>query len=314
MNRVAKHSSLIILGSGPAGFTAALYAARADLKPLLLTGTEYGGQLTTTTVVENWPADPEGVQGPDLMARFHAHAERFDTEFSFDQIQAADLSKRPFRLTGVSQDYTCDALIIATGATARYLGLPSEEKYVGRGVHTCATCDGYAYKGKKLAIIGGGNTALEEGLFLSSIADEVTVIHRRPDFRGEKILQSRLSERPNVALRMNHVLEEVLGSDNRVGGVRIRDMGNDRIAELDVDGVFIAIGHTPNTGIFSGQLEMDNGYIVTRGGHRGNATSTSVAGVFAAGDVQDSVYRQAVTSAATGCMAALDAERFLHCA
>ena len=311
MAKTPKHTRLLILGSGPAGYTAAVYAARANLKPLLLTGLAPGGQLTTTTDVDNWPADVDGVQGPDLMARFQAHAERFNTEVAFDQIHTVHLNERPFRLAGDSDDYTCDALIIATGASAQYLGLPSEQKFMGKGVSACATCDGFFYKGQEVAVVGGGNTAVEEALYLSNIASRVTVVHRRDKFRGEKILQKKLFDRPNITVRWNHVLDEVLGDDKGVNGIRIKSTENGAVQQLGLQGLFIAIGHTPNTAIFEGQLEMKGGYIVTRGGSEGNATMTSIAGVFAAGDVQDHVYRQAVTSAGSGCMAALDAEKYL---
>jgi thioredoxin reductase (NADPH) len=309
-----RHVKLLILGSGPAGFTAAVYAARANLKPVLVTGLWHGGQLTTTTEVDNWPADADGVMGPDLMQRFQAHAERFDTEVIYDHIHTVDVTKRPFTLTGDSTSFTCDALIIATGASAQYLGLPSEEAYMGKGVSACATCDGFFYKGKAVAVVGGGNTALEEALYLSNIASHVTVIHRRDKFRGEKILQDRLLERArtgNVTIRWNSTLDEVLGDGRVVTGLRVASTTGDASEEISVDGVFIAIGHKPTTEIFTGQLDMEGGYIVTQGGRDGMATQTSVPGVFAAGDVQDHIYRQAVTSAASGCQAALDAERFL---
>ncbi len=309
-----RHCRLLILGSGPAGYTAAIYAARANLQPVLITGMEQGGQLTTTTDVENWPGEPDGVQGPELMERMLKHAQRFDTEIVFDQINEVNLKERPFRLVGDSGSYTCDALIIATGASARYLGLHSEEAFKGRGVSACATCDGFFYKNQKVAVIGGGNTAVEEALYLSNIASHVYVIHRRDQFRAEKILADRLlarAESGNVTIEWNHVLDEVLGDDSGVTGIRIRNVQDDSTKELDVHGVFIAIGHQPNTAIFEGQLEMDRGYIVVKSGTRGNATATSVSGVFAAGDVADAVYRQAVTSAGSGCMAALDAECYL---
>ena len=311
MAKSPRHVRLLILGSGPAGFTAAIYAARANLKPLLLTGMAPGGQLTTTTDVDNWPADVDGVQGPDLMARFQAHAERFETEVAFDQIHTVHLKEKLIRLEGDSDDYTCDALIIATGASAQYLGLPSEQKYMGKGVSACATCDGFFYKGQEVTVIGGGNTAVEEALYLSNIASKVTVVHRRDKFRGEKILQKKLFERPNVTVRWNNVLDEVLGDDKGVNGIRIKSITGGNTEQLNVQGLFIAIGHVPNTGIFEGQLDMKGGYIVTQGGNSGNATMTSIPGVFAAGDVQDHVYRQAVTSAGSGCMAALDAEKYL---
>ena len=309
-----RHCRLLILGSGPAGYTAAIYAARANLQPVLITGLQQGGQLTTTTDVENWPGEPDGVQGPELMERMLKHAQRFDTEIVFDQINEVNLKERPFRLVGDSGSYTCDALIIATGASARYLGLHSEEAFKGRGVSACATCDGFFYKNQKVAVIGGGNTAVEEALYLSNIASHVYVIHRRDQFRAEKILADRLlarAESGNVTIEWNHVLDEVLGDDSGVTGIRIRNVQDDSTKELDVHGVFIAIGHQPNTAIFEGQLEMDRGYIVVKSGTRGNATATSVSGVFAAGDVADAVYRQAVTSAGSGCMAALDAECYL---
>ena len=307
-----RHSRLLILGSGPAGYTAAVYAARANLKPVLITGLAPGGQLTTTTDVDNWPADADGVQGPELMTRFQKHAERFATEIVFDHVHTARLGVRPFRLEGDSAVYTCDALIIATGASARYLGLPSEEAFMGRGVSACATCDGFFYRGQDVAVIGGGNTAVEEALYLSNIARRVTVVHRRDKFRAEKILQQRLFGKTNVAIRWNHVLDEVVGDAKGVTGIRIKGTAGGAPERLDVQGLFIAIGHTPNTAIFAGQLEMAGGYIVTRGGAEGNATATSIPGVYAAGDVQDHVYRQAVTSAGSGCMAALDAEKYLE--
>ena len=312
MNKPLKHSRLLILGSGPAGYTAAVYAARANLHPVLLTGLAPGGQLTTTTEVDNWPADADGVQGPELMERFKRHAERFDTEILFDSIVQARLAERPFHLEGDSGLYTCDALVIATGASARYLGLPSEQKFMGKGVSACATCDGFFYRGQDVAVVGGGNTAVEEALYLSNIARQVTLIHRRDRLRAEKIMQQKLLERPNVQVKWDHVLEEVLGDDKGVNGLRIRHAKTGAVHKLDVQGVFVAIGHTPNTELFRGQLEMRGGYIITRGGHDGNATATSIAGVFAAGDVQDHVYRQAVTSAGSGCMAALDAEKYLE--
>lgn len=309
-----KHCRLLILGSGPAGYTAAIYGARANLKPVLITGIEQGGQLTLTTDVDNWPGDAHGLQGPELMERMLKHAQRFDTEVVFDHIHTADLSTRPFKLTGDSGVYTCDALIIATGASARYLGLPSEETYKGRGISACATCDGFFYRGKPVAVIGGGNTAVEEALYLSNIASRVTVVHRRDKFRSEKILSDKLIERSrhgNISVEWNHVLDEVLGDDRGVTGMRIRDVQDGSTKDIALEGVFIAIGHTPNTEIFAGQLEMRGGYIIVKSGLEGNATATSVPGVFAAGDVADSVYRQAVTSAGSGCMAALDAERYL---
>jgi thioredoxin reductase (NADPH) len=303
------------LGSGPAGYTAAVYAARANLKPVLITGIEQGGQLMTTTDVDNWPGDVEGLQGPDLMDRMRRHAERFNTEIIFDHINKAELKNRPFRLTGDSGVYTCDALIIATGAKAKYLGLPSEEAYKGKGVSACATCDGFFFKGQEVAVIGGGNTAVEEALYLSNIASGVTLVHRRDEFRADAIMVDQLMERTterggNVTLKLSYVPEEVLGDDSGVTGLRIKRVSNGA-EDLDLKGVFIAIGHTPNTELFAGQLEMKNGYIVTNAGCEGNATATSIPGVFAAGDVQDHVYRQAVTSAGTGCMAALDADRYL---
>ncbi len=309
-----KHSRLLILGSGPAGYTAAVYGARANLKPVLVTGIQQGGQLTTTTDVDNWPGDADGVQGPELMERMLKHAQRFNTEVIFDHIHTADLSSRPFKLTGDDGVYTCDALIIATGASARYLGLASEESFKGRGVSACATCDGFFYRGKPVAVIGGGNTAVEEALYLSNIASKVTLVHRRDKFRAEKILSEKLIERSktgNVEIQWNHVLDEVQGDDKGVTGIRIRNVEDGSSKEIPLEGVFIAIGHSPNTEIFAGQLEMKNGYITVKGGSEGNATATSVPGVFAAGDVADSVYRQAVTSAGSGCMAALDAEKYL---
>ncbi len=309
-----KHCRLLILGSGPAGYTAAVYAARANLNPVMVTGLEMGGQLTTTTDVDNWPGDNDGVQGPELMERMRKHAERFGTEVIFDHVQTAELGASPFRLTGDSSVYTCDALIIATGASARYLGLPSEEMYKGKGVSACATCDGFFYRNQKVAVIGGGNTAVEEALYLSNIASHVTLVHRRDALRAEKMLQGRLLEKAesgNVTVEWDHVLDEVLGDPNGVNGIRIKNVKDDSTTELDLMGVFIAIGHTPNTGIFEGQLEMRNGYIRVASGVDGDATATSVLGVFAAGDVMDHVYRQAVTSAGAGCMAALDAEKYL---
>ncbi|MGV6825953.1 MAG: thioredoxin-disulfide reductase [bacterium] len=309
-----RHCKLLILGSGPAGYTAAIYAARANLQPVMITGMEQGGQLMTTTDVDNWPGDNAGVQGPDLMQRMLAHAERFDTEVIFDQITATDLTQKPFKLTGDSAEYTCDALIIATGASARYLGLPSEEAFKGKGVSACATCDGFFYRDQKVAVIGGGNTAVEEALYLSNIASEVIVVHRRDELRAEKILQKQLldkAENGNVTMAWDSVLDEVLGDDNGVTGMRIKNVKDDSTTDYDLHGVFIAIGHTPNTGIFEGQLDMNNGYIKVHSGSEGNATATSVEGVYAAGDVMDHVYQQAVTSAASGCMAALDAEKHL---
>jgi thioredoxin reductase (NADPH) len=310
----ARHAQLLILGSGPAGFTAAIYAARANLKPVLVTGLWHGGQLTTTTDVDNWPADALGVQGPELMERFQQHAERFETELIYDHIHSVELGEKPFTLHGDAGSYTCDALIIATGATAQYLGLPSEEAFMGRGVSACATCDGFFYRDKPVAVIGGGNTAVEEALYLANIASHVTVVHRRDKFRAEKILQSKLFEKEHagkITIRWSSSLAEVLGNDMGVDALRIRNANTGAEDEIGVSGVFIAIGHKPNTDIFADQLEMENGYIVTRSGRDGMATETSVPGVFAAGDVQDHVYRQAVTSAATGCQAALDAERYL---
>ena len=309
-----QHSRLLILGSGPAGYTAAVYAARANLKPVLVTGLAQGGQLMTTTDVDNWPADVMGVQGPELMERFQKHAERFDTEIIFDHIHTAKLTKKPLTLVGDQGTYTCDALIIATGALAKYLGLPSEQAYLGKGVSGCATCDGFFYKGQEVAVVGGGNTAVEEALYLSNIAKKVTVVHCRDKFRAEKILIDRLMEKTrngNITVAWDHVADEVLGDDSGVTGLRIKHAKTGALSPLDVKGVFIAIGHTPNTDLFKGQLEMENGYIVIKGGNQGNATATSIPGVFAAGDVQDHVYRQAVTSAGSGCMAALDAEKYL---
>ncbi|MGL4379713.1 MAG: thioredoxin-disulfide reductase [Vibrio sp.] len=309
-----KHSKLLILGSGPAGYTAAVYAARANLKPVLITGMQQGGQLTTTTEIENWPGDAEGLTGPGLMERMQEHAQRFETEIVFDHIQSVDLSTRPFRLTGDSQTYSCDALIISTGASAKYLGLDSEEAFKGRGVSACATCDGFFYRNQKVAVVGGGNTAVEEALYLSNIAAEVHLIHRRDSFRSEKILIDRLMEKVatgNIVLHTHRTLEEVLGDEMGVTGVRLKDTQSDATEDLAVMGVFIAIGHQPNSQIFADQLEMNNGYIVVQSGLNGNATQTSIEGVFAAGDVMDHNYRQAITSAGTGCMAALDAERYL---
>ena len=312
----AKHARLLILGSGPAGYTAAVYAARANLKPVVITGLAQGGQLMTTTDVDNWPADADGVMGPDLMARFQRHAERFDTELVFDHIQSVDLSTRPFRLQGDNGAYTCNAMIIATGASARYLGLPSEEAHMGRGVSACATCDGFFYKGEDVVVVGGGNTAVEEALYLSNIAKSVTVVHRRDKFRAEAILVDRLLAKTanggKVSILWDNTLDEVLGDASGVTGARVKHTKTGETRELPVKGVFIAIGHTPNTQIFEGQLDMAGGYIKVKGGSEGNATQTSVSGVFAAGDVADHVYRQAVTSAGTGCMAALDAEAFLE--
>jgi thioredoxin reductase (NADPH) len=310
-----KHAKVLILGSGPAGYTAAVYAARANLSPLLVTGLAQGGQLMTTTDVENWPADPSGVQGPELMQRFLEHAERFNTEIVFDHIHTARLDEKPIRLIGDSAEYTCESLVIATGASAQYLGLPSEELFMGRGVSACATCDGFFYRNQHVAVIGGGNTAVEEALYLAGIAKKVTVIHRRDKFRAEPILIDRLLEKEKegvVEIKWDHVLDEVKGNEGGVNGLRIKNVKTGETTDLDLQGVFVAIGHKPNTDIFSGQLEMKNGYIITNGGLSGNATGTSVPGVFAAGDVQDHVYRQAITSAGTGCMAALDAQRYLE--
>jgi thioredoxin reductase (NADPH) len=311
--QAVQHHKLIILGSGPAGYSAAIYAARANLNPVVITGMQQGGQLTTTTEVDNWPGDVEGLQGPDLMVRMQQHAERFNTEIIFDHIESVDLSQRPFLLNG-SNNYSCDALIIATGASAQYLGLPSEEAYMGQGVSACATCDGFFYRDQKVAVIGGGNTAVEEALYLSNICSEVTLVHRRDALRSEKILQDKILERAkngNVNILWNHTLDEVLGDDSGVTGLRLKSTQDDSSQEIDVSGVFIAIGHKPNTDIFTGQLAMNNGYITINSGLNGNATATSVPGVFAAGDVADQVYRQAVTSAGAGCMAALDAEKYL---
>ena len=309
-----RHCPLLILGSGPAGYTAAVYAARANLKPVVITGMEQGGQLMTTTDVDNWPADAMGVQGPELMTRFQQHAERFDTVIIFDHIHTAKLQEKPFTLTGDQGIYTCDALIIATGASAQYLGLPSEEAFMGKGVSACATCDGFFYKGQDVAVIGGGNTAVEEALYLANIARNVTVVHRRDKFRSEKILIDKLMDKAtngNIRLALNYVLDEVLGDDSGVTGMRIKHTQDNTNKTVDLHGVFIAIGHKPNTDLFAGQLDMANGYIITQCGNQGNATATSIPGVFAAGDVQDHIYRQAVTSAGTGCMAALDAEKYL---
>ena len=309
-----RHVKLLILGSGPAGYSAAVYAARANLNPVLITGIQQGGQLTTTTEVENWPGDPEGLTGPDLMDRMQKHAEKFDTEIIFDHINKTDLSKRPFTLTGDQGTYTCDSLIICTGASAKYLGMDSETAFMGKGVSACATCDGFFYRNQKVAVVGWGNTAVEEALYLSNIASEVHVIHRRDSFRSEKILADRLMEKAkngNVTLHLDRQLDEVLGDEMGVTGIRIKDTDSDATQNLDLMGVFIAIGHQPNTGIFEGELEMKDGYIKVLSGTEGNATQTSVEGVFAAGDVSDHIYRQAITSAGTGCMAALDAEKFL---
>ncbi len=309
-----KHCKLLILGSGPAGYTAAIYAARANLNPVLVTGMEQGGQLMTTTEVDNWPGDNEGVQGPALMERMLAHAKRFDTEIIFDMISQVDFSQRPFVLTGDNQNYTCDALIIATGASARYLGLESEDKFKGKGVSACATCDGFFYKKQKVAVIGGGNTAVEEALYLSNIASEVIVVHRRDEFRSEKILSTQLREKEkngNVTFELDCVLDEVLGDQTGVTGIRIKNVKTNETKDIDLMGVFIAIGHKPNTDIFKDQLEMNHGYLKVQSGTEGNATQTSVEGVYACGDVMDHIYRQAITSAGTGCMAALDAEKYL---
>ncbi|MFA0143317.1 thioredoxin-disulfide reductase [Vibrio kanaloae] len=309
-----KHCNLLILGSGPAGYTAAVYAARANLNPVLVTGMQQGGQLTTTTEVENWPGDAEGLTGPALMDRMKEHAERFETEILFDHINEVDLSNRPFRLKGDSGEYTCDALIISTGASAKYLGLDSEEAFKGRGVSACATCDGFFYRNQKVAVVGGGNTAVEEALYLSNIASEVHLVHRRDTFRAEKILVKRLMDKVesgNIVLHTDRTLEEVLGDDMGVTGVRIKDTQSDKTEDIEVMGAFIAIGHQPNTEIFKGQVDMKDDYIIVQSGLEGNATQTSTPGVFAAGDVMDHNYRQAITSAGTGCMAALDAERFL---
>lgn len=309
----AQHHRLIILGSGPAGYTAAIYAARANLKPVIITGIQQGGQLTTTTDVENWPGGPDGLQGPDLMVQLQEHAERFDTQIIFDHINETDLSQRPFTLKG-SETYTCDALIIATGASAQYLGLPSEEAFMGKGVSACATCDGFFYRDQKVVVIGGGNTAVEEALYLSNIASEVTLVHRRDQLKAEKMLQDKIlgkAKNGNINIIWDHTLDEVLGDDSGVTGVRLKSRLNDTTEELEVQGVFIAIGHKPNTDIFAGQLDMKDGYLTVKSGTEGNATATSVPGVFAAGDVSDHVYRQAITSAGVGCMAALDAEKYL---
>ena len=309
-----RHVPLLILGSGPAGYSAAVYAARANLKPVLITGIQQGGQLTTTTEVENWPGDPEGLTGPDLMVRMQKHAEKFDTEIIFDHINETDLKNRPFTLKGDQGTYTCDALIICTGASAKYLGMDSEKAFMGKGVSACATCDGFFYRNQKVAVVGGGNTAVEEALYLSNIASEVHVIHRRDTFRSEKILADRLLDKAkngNVVLHLDRTLDEVLGDEMGVTGIRIKDTQSDKTEELDIMGLFIAIGHKPNTDIFAGQVDMTDGYIKINSGLQGNATQTSVPGVFAAGDVSDQIYRQAITSAGTGCMAALDAEKYL---
>lgn len=315
MTQATRHNRLLILGSGPAGYTAAIYAARANLKPVLITGLAQGGQLTTTTEVDNWPGEADGILGPDLMQRFEAHAKRFEAEIVFDQIHTVRLSEKPFVLIGDAGTYTCDALIIATGASAQYLGLPSEEAFAGRGVSACATCDGFFYKDKPVAVIGGGNTAVEEALYLANIASHVTLVHRRDKLRSEKIMQDKLFEKEKagkVTIKWNSTLDEVLGDASGVTGVRLKNVHSGAVEDIPLEGVFIAIGHKPNTDIFAGQLELDKGYIVTQGGRLGNATQTSVPGVFAAGDVQDPIYRQACTSAASGCMAALDAERYLE--
>ena len=309
-----RHARLLILGSGPAGYSAAVYAARANLQPVLITGIAQGGQLMTTTDVDNWPADADGVQGPELMTRFEKHAKRFETELIFDHVQRADLSRRPFSLEGDAATYTSDALVIATGASAKYLGLASEQKYMGRGVSACATCDGFFYKGQNVVVVGGGNTAVEEALYLAHLCSHVVLVHRREKFRAEKIMVDKLMKRVaegKISLLLDNVVDEVLGDQSGVTGVKARNLKSRAGREIAAKGLFVAIGHTPNTELFAGQLEMENGYIVTRGGREGFATATSVAGVFAAGDVQDHVYRQAVTSAGSGCMAALDAEKFL---
>ena len=309
-----RHARLLILGSGPAGYSAAVYAARANLQPVLITGIAQGGQLMTTTDVDNWPADADGVQGPELMTRFEKHAKRFETELIFDHVQRADLSRRPFSLEGDAATYTSDALVIATGASAKYLGLASEQKYMGRGVSACATCDGFFYKGQNVVVVGGGNTAVEEALYLAHLCSHVVLVHRREKFRAEKIMVDKLMKRVaegKISLLLDNVVEEVLGDQSGVTGVKARNLKSRAGREITAKGLFVAIGHTPNTELFAGQLEMENGYIVTRGGREGFATATSVPGVFAAGDVQDHVYRQAVTSAGSGCMAALDAEKFL---
>ena len=310
-----RHARLLILGSGPAGYTAAVYAARANLKPVLVTGLAQGGQLMTTTDVDNWPADDKGVQGPELMQRFQAHAERFGTEIIFDQIHTAKLTERPFTLIGDSGTYTCDALIIATGASAMYLGLESEQKFMGKGVSGCATCDGFFYKGQEVAVIGGGNTAVEEAIYLANIASKVTLVHRRDSFKAEAIMVDHLMEvvkTGKIVLELDSVLDEVLGDESGVTGMRVKNVKTGETREIPLQGIFIAIGHKPNTDLFAGQLELDHGYIVTQAGRKGNATATSIPGVFAAGDVQDMIYKQAVTSAASGCQAALDAEKYLQ--
>lgn len=315
MNNTTQHHHLIILGSGPAGYTAAIYAARANLKPVIITGLAQGGQLMTTTDVDNWPGDPDGLQGPDLMDRMYRHAQRFSTEIIFDHIEKVDLNQKPFVLYGGSQTYTCDALIIATGATAKYLGLPSEQAFMGKGVSACATCDGFFYRNQKVTVVGGGNTAVEETLYLSNIASHVTVIHRRDKFKAEKILIDKLMEKVaqgKVSIIWNHTVDEILGNEQQgVTSLRVKDVTNNTTQILETQGVFIAIGHKPNTDIFAGQLEMENGYIIVRSGLKGDATATNIPGVFAAGDVADHVYRQAITSSGTGCMAALDAEKYL---
>ncbi|MCR4299016.1 MAG: thioredoxin-disulfide reductase [Gallionella sp.] len=314
MEKTTQHYPLIILGSGPAGYTAAVYAARANLNPVLITGMAQGGQLMTTTEVDNWPADPKGVQGPELMQRFQQHAERFNTQIIFDHIHTAKLQQKPFLLIGDAGSYACDALIICTGASAQYLGLPSEEAFMGRGVSGCATCDGFFYRGQDVAVIGGGNTAVEEALYLANITNRVTLVHRRDAFRAERIMIDHLMEKVKegkIVLQLNSTLDEVLGDATGVTGMRVKNVQSGEKQDIALKGVFIAIGHKPNTDIFTGQLEMDNGYIRTRGGQNGNATATSISGVFAAGDVQDQIYRQACTSAATGCMAALDADKYL---
>jgi len=315
MTITPKHAKVLILGSGPAGYAAAVYAARANLNPMLVTGVEQGGQLMTTTDVENWPGDPMGVQGPDLMQRLLQHAERFKTEIVFDHIHTTFLNETPIRLLGDSHEYTCDSLIISTGASAQYLGLPSEQAFMGKGVSACATCDGFFYRGQEVAVIGGGNTAVEEALYLSNIATKVTIIHRRDKFRAEAILIDRLNAKAaegKIVIKYNHTLDEVTGDDSGVTGINLRSLEDGSISPMKVHGVFVAIGHKPNTGIFEGQLDMHNGYIKTRTGLEGMATATNIPGVFAAGDVQDHIYRQAITSAGTGCMAALDAQRYLE--
>ncbi len=310
-----KHAKVLIIGSGPAGYSAAIYAARANLSPMLVTGVEQGGQLMTTTDVENWPGDPMGVQGPELMQRLLQHAERFKTDIVFDHIHTAKLEEKPIRLIGDSHEYTCDSLIIATGASAQYLGLPSEQAFMGKGVSACATCDGFFYRGQEVAVVGGGNTAVEEALYLSNIANKVTIIHRRDKFRAEAILIDRLNAKAaegKIVIKYNHTLEEVVGNESGVTGVNIKSTVDGSVSALTVHGLFVAIGHKPNTAMFEGQLDMHNGYIKTRTGLEGMATATNIAGVFAAGDVQDHIYRQAITSAGTGCMAALDAQRYLE--